>query len=347
MRSLKNLTMRLAAGALNQTGGAPFSEFYGGLGHILMFHRVQAEISGNRIWANAYEVTADFLEEVILYFKRHGYFFASLDEIAECLNEHRRFVSFTFDDGFKDNLEVAYPVLRRHGVPMTVFVTTGFPDHTAVLWRNALERLLLERDRVAVSLGGRAHDLDLATSEKKQTAFGLVADHIENSSDGTIEDRIGSVCAQFGIDPIASVRELALSWDGLLELSRLPNVSIGAHTVSHPVLSRLDHSESRFEIAESKRLLEQRLGRDVLHFAYPYGGRSEITERDAIIAQGAGFKTAVTTCSSNVHRAHLDLLFHLPRIGVGMSMTSHTFDLIRHGVIPLIRCRGRRVARID
>lgn len=347
-KELKQLAISFAAHALNFAGGAPFSAFYGGIGHILMFHRVQREISGNRIWANAYlEVTTDFLEEVIIYFRNHGYYFASLDEIAECIAKDRSFVSFTFDDGFRDNLELAYPVLARHGVPMSVFVATGFPEHSAILWWNEIERLLLGRKKLSLSLGDRPLELDLSTPEQKQTAFRRIAHHIRNSPEGSIADRLSALYAQFDIDPHASVKQLALSWDEVKELSRLPKVTIGAHTINHPVLSRLDDEACRREIAGSKSQLQEKLGQEVSHFAYPFGGPGDISARHAQIACDLGFKSALTTYSSNVHRAHANFPFELPRIAVGMSMTGRTFDLIRHGVIPMIRNRGRRVVRID
>ncbi|MBN1250740.1 MAG: polysaccharide deacetylase family protein, partial [Bacteroidales bacterium] len=127
-----------SAKIVNFFNGFPIKKIYGGFGHILMFHRVLPFSNKNRIWSNSYlEVTPEFLENTILYFKNKNYQFISLDELDYFIENKifpkKKFVIYTFDDGFKDNLIYAYPIFKKYNIPLTIYVTTSFPDYKACL----------------------------------------------------------------------------------------------------------------------------------------------------------------------------------------------------------------------
>lgn len=348
--AMKHLSMSVAASVLNRVGGGLLSTLYGGRGHILMFHRVSPPSGQPRLFANAYlEVTPAYLEWTIGYFRSHGYAFLRLGEVPAYLespSEGRPFVVYTFDDGFRDNLEHALPVFWRNKVPFSVNVTTGFPDHKVMMWWTELERLLLDRDVLEIRVGAEARRFAAANMAQKAEAFRAISRWLKHTADGTLEERITQLLEPFGVDPLREIRRAAMSWSEIREVSSEPLASIGAHTMSHPVLATLDEATAFEEISEGKRRLELELGMPIPHFAYPYGGPGEIGEREITLAGRAGFELAVTTYSSNVQTQHLAHLLCLPRIAVGMSMREATFDLIRHGAIPLVRNRGRRLVTI-
>ncbi len=108
------------------------------LGRILMLHRVVEHRSDDPAQREL-EVTADFLEQTILDYRQKGYTFISIDELSSLLTTHhslsaKKNVCLTFDDGYQDNHDIAYPLLKRLEVPFAVYVTTGFIDNRLPMW---------------------------------------------------------------------------------------------------------------------------------------------------------------------------------------------------------------------
>lgn len=348
--NLKHYAMRTTAATLNRLDGLPFAPLFAGLGHILMFHRVTIPSDRPRIQANAYlEVTPEFLTWTIDYFRSYGYHFLSLDQLLSGLSRGNLsvpFVVYTFDDGFKDNLTHAYPILKSEEVPFCIYVTTDFPDGKAMLWWNTLERVLLSSQRLKITLDGQQQEFDLADPLAKTYAFQKLHHWIKQGSDNTIEQRLQQFYQQLNEKPYDEVHNVALNWKEIVTLDRDALVTIGAHTISHPVLSRVSKKRMQREVECSRDILNKHLGYPPVHFCYPFGGNGEFGKRESTHVQLSGFKSATSTMSSNIHAGHCAHPFALPRIAVGLSMKRHTFDLIRHGVIPMIRNRGRRLVTL-
>ena len=115
------------------------------LGSILMLHRVVEQRSDSPSQREL-EVTPDFLEQTIMDYQQKGYTFISIDELSSLLTTHhslsaKKNVCLTFDDGYQDNHDIAYPLLKRLEVPFAVYVATGFIDNRLPMWWYASERL--------------------------------------------------------------------------------------------------------------------------------------------------------------------------------------------------------------
>src|SRR5262249_48614218 len=126
---------------------------FGGVGAILTLHHVRPPrpqaFQPNRLL----EVTPDFLEDIVVRLRRAGIDLVSLDEMHRRISERifwRKFVCFTFDDGYRDNLQYAWPVMQRHRVPFAVYVATSFADRLGELWWLALEAVIAGHDRVSL-----------------------------------------------------------------------------------------------------------------------------------------------------------------------------------------------------
>ena len=119
-----------------------------------------------------------------------------------------------------------------------------------------------------------------------------------------------------GLDPHAVTRQLCLSWDELRQLAADPLVTIGAHTAGHHSLNRLSEAEIVAEVETARRELAAQLGREVRHFAYPFGGPNAVDEREFAVVRRGGFRTMLTTRPGNLTGNHARTLDRLPRITV-------------------------------
>jgi peptidoglycan/xylan/chitin deacetylase (PgdA/CDA1 family) len=188
---------------------------------ILMYHRVAARNGFDQL-----TVTPARFEQQMAYLAAH----CSVLPLQQALEAPPRgapsAVAVTFDDGYLDNLEVALPILCRHRIPATIFVTTRFCDGTQRHPRYAAEP-------------GRLH----------------------------------------------------MDWSELRTIASEEGIAIGSHTLSHPHLSRLTAEAARREIADSRTIIEQQLGRPVYCFCYPSG---DFGAREVGFVRDAGYRAAVT-----------------------------------------------------
>lgn len=284
-----------------------------GIGTVLMLHRVQPEREGDFSPNRDMAVSPAFLEGFVRDAQQRGYTFASLDHLSEQLlaSSGEKLLALTFDDGYRDNFTAAYPLLKRLGIPFAIYVTTSFPDGEAVLWWDAVEGLLQDRDHVALA-DGRV--LPCRTSQEKLDAFVSLRESIMALPRDGLGDRVNAMFEQARFDWRQMCAAEALSWDDLCELARDPLVTIGAHTVSHPVLSALSAEQACAEMRDSREQIEARIGAPVVHFCYPFGSRNEVGAREFELARKLGFKTATTTRWGNIFRAHRAHLHGLPRV---------------------------------
>jgi peptidoglycan/xylan/chitin deacetylase (PgdA/CDA1 family) len=203
-----------------------------------------------------------------------------------------RAIAISFDDGYADNLEIAIPILKRHGLHATFFIATGYLDGGRMWNDDIIEAVRLCRER-SLDL----HDLGLGTlaigsfDEKRATINSLLS----SLKHRPILEREDIA------DAIASRSTEALPQDLMLTSKQLKHIStvgmdIGGHTVSHPILATLDQESAQQEVIEGKEGLEKLLGQEISLFAYPNGKPgSDFLARDAEIVAKAGFKAAVTT----------------------------------------------------
>jgi peptidoglycan/xylan/chitin deacetylase (PgdA/CDA1 family) len=252
---------------------------------------------------------------------RQRYAVLSLAELCQGLaagRVPRGAVAVTFDDGYADNLRNAKPILERHRVPATVFVTSGYVGARREFWWDELERVVLHApsvpERLTVTLRGSSREWLTGVARTMSMADRL-ADrrwNVERSDDPTPLHRafreihaVLSVATSAEQDAaLADLRQqtatsaeprdenVAMSPDGVRELAAGGLVSVGAHTVTHPVLSALPPDDAAQEIRQSKQDLEQILGVAVTSFAYPFGYRGAYTDRNIAAARGAGITDA-------------------------------------------------------
>jgi peptidoglycan/xylan/chitin deacetylase (PgdA/CDA1 family) len=330
----------LAATALSLTSATRADRWLGrftrGIGMILCFHRVRPPANVAFAPNRALEVAPQFLDRTICTLLREGFEIIALDDVTERVRSHRLrspFAVLTFDDGYRDNLIHAWPVLRRHGIPWTICVVPDFLSHAGLPWWIVLEQAVARLDRIRPSANDKTAVLMTGSPVEKAQAFAHLRRELQMSGEERRAAAIRDLAEQSEIDVVEVVRDACMDWDELAVLANDPDATIAAHTMSHPVLSRLCDTKAAREIGGSKRALEGRLNRAIRFLAYPHGDRGSVGTREFSIAQAAGYELGLTTKPSHVFPRHKDGGFSLPRISMnGLHQNEHWLRGLTSGI---------------
>ncbi|MFP5393771.1 MAG: polysaccharide deacetylase family protein [Gammaproteobacteria bacterium] len=212
-----------------------------------------------------------------------------------------RAVCITFDDGYRSVHDLALPILKEFGLPATVFVTSGYVG-AGDMWNDriiAAVQALPDGELDLSELGLGAYSL-ASLGDRKATVGRLTeaSKYLPPGARGDLIARLDQLMGQ------ADSEGLMLTPEMVRTLAR-EGMTIGAHTISHPILTSLDDASSHLEIAGGKRQLEDIVGRPVTLFAYPNGKvGKDFDERHVRMAREAGFEAAFTTEVGAIGRAH-------------------------------------------
>jgi peptidoglycan/xylan/chitin deacetylase (PgdA/CDA1 family) len=260
----------------------------------------------------------------------------SLDEVLQRRNR-RPPIAVTFDDGYRDNLHNAKPLLERYDVPATVFVASGYVTSREAFWWDRLDKIFLQAWNLPrmldLNINGRSYHWDLGPlSQYDEATHRQDRDwSVLRKDDPTPRHRIYRTLQNLFVLSGIIERQKLLNelsgWSGIIqaaesahaalteaEVVRLADgglIEVGAHTVNHPALSQIPEKEQSAEISKSKAHLEEILSAPVTSFAYPYGGRGHYTDRTVASVRDAGFKRACSNFTGFV-RAGSDP-WQLPR----------------------------------
>lgn len=216
------------------------------------------------------------------------------DELMERARRPSRLkpaVLVTFDDGFRDYHDRAYPVLKELGIPATVFLSTSFLDEGGMLWTDQVQwaALSTRRDRVKLPWDGTAIPLPDAPARARlgEAARG----HLKKLPDGERRQALQALLTELG-EPPKRERQM-LIWD---EVRRTMDLTeYGGHTHTHPILSRLDREGAEREIRTCRDRIIAETGHTPRYFAYPNGRPTDYTAETKEILQQLGFVLAFST----------------------------------------------------
>jgi peptidoglycan/xylan/chitin deacetylase (PgdA/CDA1 family) len=275
---------------------------------VLMYHRVLDEDDCRRTGSHPGIIVApDTFERQMAVLKRR-FFVLSAGQLAEHLTRNIPLPDsscvITFDDGWRDNLTNALPVLRAHGLPAIVFLPVNFIGRRRLFWREAVTHLLLK----AVQLS-RAGDLPAATLQGILVEYGLaqvlditdpdprpaLIETVQRQSHRRMQDDGALVHA---LEEAMDIRledldtaDVFVSWEQVREMEQ-SGISFGAHGVEHRLLGELPPADADREIRESRRVVASHVTAPVFAFSYPNGSfTSEVTE----MVRAAGYQLGFTT----------------------------------------------------
>lgn len=299
---------------------------------VLMYHRVLPADVRRRTGSHpGYIVSDTTFARQMAYLKRH-FTVLSEQEFVAHLDAGRPFPEgaclITFDDGWRDNLEHALPVLRAQGLPAVVYLPVNFIGTRRVFWREALTAVLVTavgrarsdarlRTELDALLGpvGLSGVLSITDRDPREAVIAAVdaQSHRRMQDDGALLRQLEQ---RLGIDVEASdTPDGFLSWPEVREMTAA-GISFGAHGAEHRLLGELPVDDAEVELRESKRIVAEQLGRPVLGLSYPNGS---VTPAVRALADAAGYRVAFTTRPGAV--APTDDRLMLARVNVHEDMT--------------------------
>lgn len=288
---------------------------------VLNYHRV-GDWSDDRWDTEVWSASAEQLEDQLTLFARETDVIPA-DAIPEAVGAGRgRRIAITFDDGYRDNHDVALPLLRALGLPATFFVTTGFVDRPRVPWWDELCWMVRtsERDRIP-ALDPLGESLAWAAPAERAAAIGRLVAAGKTLPPAEIDgllDRVGEAAGTGRCAPDAWA-DRWMTWD-MVRALRDGGMTVGGHTVNHPVLARLPVDEQREEVTGCARRLKEELGQEMTLFSYPVGTPGTFDAQTAEVVRGAGVRLAFAYDGGIAEQRAWDPLA-VPRASVSAGMS--------------------------
>lgn len=274
---------------------------------ILNYHRI-GDATRSSLDRNLWSATVeDFDYQVGL--AARNFDVIGLDDLEDALRRGRgRHVMFTFDDGYRDNYESAFPILRDHGVPCTFFLTTGFLDSPQVPWWDEIAWMVRTSPLSSLDVNRWTLTPVPFDEPRREGAIRRLLNVYKGLPGESTGDYLGFLAEALhtGRCPRAVSDELWMTWDMVREM-RSHGMSFGGHTVTHPVLANQSAEQQDWEISECKRRLVEELGEPVFAFSYPVGGLSSFNTFTRASLAAHGFRLGFTYFGTYCRHGHNDL----------------------------------------
>ncbi len=261
---------------------------------ILTYHRVGNEgdfvsrgMGGTGVWVEDFARQIKFLDEHCQVCTLRD----ALEISAGGETLRRPLAVVTFDDGYRDNHTRAWPILSQHKVPATIFLVAGIIGSGKLMWQHRMYYL-----KEAMGVAWMLKHVLVEQGDEKH-AFSSAMRWLKAQGDTKARDAlIDFLWEQAGLDRDLEQRlsnDMYLGWKEISEMDK-GGIEFGSHSLTHPCLSALDGKMLRKEVGESKRLLEEKLSREIQTFAYPYGDAKALNPAVVQEVRQAGYRGACT-----------------------------------------------------
>jgi peptidoglycan/xylan/chitin deacetylase (PgdA/CDA1 family) len=338
MNKLKASLLGLGAGLASGIGLPRFlhARVYRKQLSILMYHAVVPRPLQVPDWCFLDE--ASFREQ-ISYVKEH-FCVLPLDEAVDLLKRDGLKVptlAITFDDGYQNNYEVAFPVLAQYDCPATIFLSTRYIDSDQMPWFGRLNLALILTGKPSFSWEGAR--FDISSPERKSQTSAVLHQQLKTHHPYSIDGRVAGICQALEVDTDRKFEAGSpyhmLRTDAIRDMAKSGLVRFGAHTHNHAILSRLSRGEQKEEIAGSIKLVEKFTGETCDTFAYPNGTVDDYDQASIELVRSSGVTSALSTISGpNTSQTPL---MELRRYGVGSDLDLPGFKSLAHHVTHQVR----------
>ncbi|MBI1348119.1 polysaccharide deacetylase family protein [bacterium] len=294
---------------------------------ILNYHRI-GNGSRSSCDRNLWSATAESFEEQVRYVTKH-YDVIGLEDLDLALRNPRgRFVVITFDDGYLDNYTEAFPILKSYHAKGAFFITTGFLDVPSIPWwdeiawmvrRCPLEVLPANRwsqESIRLDYDDRESVIQMLLLAYKKSSVEQAAGFLSELAD----------VLQTGRAPQRIAHELWMTWPMLREMQQA-GMTIGGHTVTHPILATLTAEQQDYEVGECLRRIRKELGTLIDTFSYPVGGQSSFNIHTRKALEKHGVRWAFTFIGGHIRPRQYDR-FALPRTAIETDINAPLFNAL-------------------
>jgi len=260
----------------------------------------------------------------------------SVEQIRQSIEEGvllpDRAVLVSFDDGYRNNFTVAVPILEKYQIPAIVFITTDMIGTGKLVWAVELIDRLVSWEQSQFTLGGTKYALPPPNTPERTWAVMAMMGAIRSLSSQELQPFKERIWSETTLDLSPNwKKELYefMNWDEVRQLQK-KGIAVGAHTVTHPVLSKLEPAELERELSESKQHIEQELGGLIDTLAYPFGSRYDYS--DAVIdkARELGYKIGFTLTERRNHEVLESM--RIDRICISNDLSFASFRALISGI---------------
>ena len=281
----------------------------------------------------------------IAYLKKH-FEIISLSKAVERMRNggiKRPTAVITFDDGYQNNFDVAFPILYKEKIPATLFLTTGLIDTNDTVWHCHLNLALSQTRRLHIEWNG--FKFDLSTLDLKAKASAAIQDNLKELPPLQLMATMRDIILKLDGDPDCSIGTGSpyrmLNKNAIAEMVASGLVEFGAHTHQHLILSRLSAAERFNEIRRSIDAIRELTGHPCKYFAYPNGRMGDYDPDSIQHLKACGIQMAVTTISGPNDR--MTPVMELRRYGVGSDLSMEGFQLmVHHFISKVYRIKNRK-----
>jgi len=255
---------------------------------ILAYHRVLNLDDRFKLDPTLVSASVSNFKKQMEYLSRN-YNVISIDQFYSKIGSPKKnSVIITFDDGYIDNYTNAYPILKKYNLPATIYLSTNAVDNKEILWWDKVSFMIKNTKESSLILPGHVN-YDL---KNKGKALRRIARDLKELKE---EKKLMLIADMEKIlkVKVKRAKNLFLSWNQINEMKK-NNISFGAHTVSHPILTNISSKKAEMEIVNSKKLIEKKIKSKVIHFSYPNGHVSDFNNHIISILKKNNFNTSVT-----------------------------------------------------
>jgi len=302
---------------------------------ILLYHRIVDDSSKYlKKGAAVHHHIKDFKRE-ITYFKRN-FQILSMDEVVDHIKLGKGFkrpsIAITFDDGYLDNYTLAYPVLKKHGVPATIYLTTGLVGTPDGIWTEQIGLAFLETKKdyfnFSVLLGDKT--IPIKTKEEKEQANSEVSETLKLRPDDERRELIQKLFEKLEVSEKSGRHfgeRMMLNWEEVQKM-RKDGMTIGSHSHTHPILSQMSSEQAKDEILNSKKVVEKNVDIKVKHFSFPNGREEDFSEELRNYCREIGFESICSVVYGPYDASKKDP-FALKRVGAIHPVSMMAGEIVR------------------
>ncbi|BBH22983.1 hypothetical protein Back11_43280 [Paenibacillus baekrokdamisoli] len=271
--------------------------------YIVGYHRISENLPAKDVHVLA--ITQKNLADHFQYYNKQ-FEIITLDQVEPLLKQaklKKNYMVVTFDDGYRDNFTLGQALFKKFEIPATIFLTASPIEERMPLWTDSIDHMVFSSklDSVLLKLQNLKGEFSLTTQHDRVQLSELVKNEIKQHNEQIKQQMIKELGYRLEVGIMTS-DALMINWHEVKQLMEV-NVQMGSHTMHHPTLSAIDLQEAIGELKQSKSLIDQRIGQEVRHFAYPYG--RSVDYNDAVKKEVSKiYSTAVTAINGINYSGH-------------------------------------------